>query len=918
MRKLLFILCFVTALISGCSQTDVLDSHSSAALSFDTHIGKSSRAVAVSRFKERDTIGVYMYYTPTDWATDGIGGSEEKMGNTALRFDAGVWMYSPTLFWKQDEKYTFFAYAPYKENAAINNGVLPYSVGADETRQEDLLYSVPSVQTKDKSWDGSATVPDKVQFVFTHALSQVKFSVATEYDYSSLYTIELTDIKLNNIYRTGNLNLISENSVAEPWSGHSVPGSVTYSPAAIILNHVALQPVTNTTGDVWMLLPQTLPADAEVEFTIHLNKVGTMGTATDGDYTLKAPLATGDWEHNKVYNYQVILNMDQILGVKPIVIGEPEIIPWEEEPTQDLEPVLPTVEVTVPEGATENKPNEFSLVKLSGNKQSSSVNLKTIETWTATVEDTPDAATRVAASSWLKLADDASGLNASDSKTGTGSSDFYIYIPSRNGLPDARTASVVVSSVQNPRLKIRINVTQKGAPVSGITVADGTGTMDTGFSVLKESWSGQGALVTLTGSGAWQATSSADWLRLATTASGNGASTTKTGTGSGSFYLYLSAANTSQSADRTATVTITGESSADVQGVITVTQSKVYPALTGSAAEAESGSNQVIMSYMSSGTGIQINNNGSGLPWTISSNQSWLKVATSESGANAATSKTGTNSTTVYAYVSDLAYKSADRTGIITLSREHAKDIVITITQGDFAYVNGVKWARGNLRQNGNGVSQDIPNHAGLKFQYGSLIGIKLVKNYTASAIGFKPSEYSGIPSAWTDMPYMPFTKTITGSYNAIAGTGDICKYLSDKGMIGAPGTVWRMPTSVEEGNKLGEMTQVKYGDWVASTTYLDLVPSGVFIGENASIATDPANPPKGTVFIPAVGFYSYISPDYHLLSLYNRAVINVLSDAYYMGASTSTSPIWKMYLISSISTVAAQNGFSVRCVRIN
>ena len=599
MKKLLLGLILSILFFFGCSQTDVLDNDASVALSFDTHIGKSSRAVSVSRFKERDTIGVYMYRTPTDWTTDGISRATALMINQSLTLDAGAWIYNPTLFWVKDEKYTFFAYAPYSKDAVIINGVLSYVVGADETKQQDLLYAVPAASTTDKTWDGLATLPDKVQFVFTHALSKVKFSVATEYDYSGIYTIELTDIKLNNLKTTGSLTLTAESAAIEPWSNQSTPGTIAYSPNAMTLS-TTLQPVTNAEGDVWMLLPQTLPDDAEVKFKVRLTKVGTIGTAADGVYEMKASLKAGKWEHNKVYGYQVTLNMDQMLGVKPIVISDPTIVPWEEEERQEIYPVLA---VNIPDEAPGSTATSISLIK----------------------------------------------------------------------------------------------------------------------------------------------------------------------------------------------------------------------------------------SYNKAGSELQIVSDGSSFPWTIRVSedaQSWLQLADNESGAGLSSQKSGIGSRIVYAYSTEVPYNGADRMGTITLSRKKAEDIIIHVTQGDFTYINGVRWARGNLYWKETEIAQDMPNSAGLYFKYGSLVGVKAFgENFfdnldNKESYLVRPSGYTKTVSTWEDIPML--TTVIPASYEISEGTGDICKYLSDKSSLGSDDREWRLPTKAEA-EKLMSAPKFKHGDFTTNSNVTAQTTVGYF-----------------------------------------------------------------------------------------
>ncbi len=180
-------------------------------ISFGTYIGNP----AVGRGYPYGTdnlpsMGVYAFYTGqskwADWTGD--KSTPNFMNNQLVNRifdDNGVatgWEYSPVKYWPtmQNDKLTFFAYAPYHYldgngnkkpiNAEWKDGEIV--IHYEYYYETDLLYTTNQEATTDltrQSLDG------KVQFDFNHALAKIDVQVAVSADYDrENTTIEVVEI----------------------------------------------------------------------------------------------------------------------------------------------------------------------------------------------------------------------------------------------------------------------------------------------------------------------------------------------------------------------------------------------------------------------------------------------------------------------------------------------------------------------------------------------------------------------------------------------------------------------------------------------------------------------------------------------------------------------------------------------------
>ena len=123
------------------------------------------------------------------------------------------WTYEGTQYWIAGAKYNFAAIAPKTDggwtyaSCTLDGNNVTTTLSFTNNGTTDLLYSNPD------AIEGKVSDNDKVEFTFNHLLSKVKFSFKNNYNASNA-TIKVSNIKINNAYKTGTVTLIGADSIA--------------------------------------------------------------------------------------------------------------------------------------------------------------------------------------------------------------------------------------------------------------------------------------------------------------------------------------------------------------------------------------------------------------------------------------------------------------------------------------------------------------------------------------------------------------------------------------------------------------------------------------------------------------------------------------------------------------------------------
>ena len=188
---------------------------------------------------------------------------------------------------------SFYAYAP------IDNSMVTVTSGADAAGVKTVHYKATSTVTDQPDLIVSSAAesrssnakPAAVNLPFYHALTAVTFSVD-----AAMMPGTLTKVELVNVNTEGDCTMTASATPSFSWSNQKTPSTFSFD----FNQAVGSSAVTLTSGEkTLMMVPQTLPADAKVNFTFTVNGVSQ---------TLSAPIAGTQWEAGKSIIYKLSTN----------------------------------------------------------------------------------------------------------------------------------------------------------------------------------------------------------------------------------------------------------------------------------------------------------------------------------------------------------------------------------------------------------------------------------------------------------------------------------------------------------------------------------------------------------------------------------------------------------------------------------
>lgn len=215
MKRFLFSVCALAAVVVGCSKSEVLNRpNADMPIEFNPYTGRIpvTRAVAA----DIDTLGHYGFrvYAFMHNGTDACDYTATPYMSKVVTFDKtlnggkGAWTYSGHAYWPATNLLNFVAYG-------LNAGATEVQIDPNTTDRTMISYTVPVEVASQKDLlvayqQLDATYTDEnqgvVNFTFSHLLSRIGFSLVTKASNGIPVTIEQVNL-VGNFYGSGTVRL---------------------------------------------------------------------------------------------------------------------------------------------------------------------------------------------------------------------------------------------------------------------------------------------------------------------------------------------------------------------------------------------------------------------------------------------------------------------------------------------------------------------------------------------------------------------------------------------------------------------------------------------------------------------------------------------------------------------------------------
>ena len=346
-------------MIIGCSKNDVINEPTETPIDFTkAFIEKNTKSVYTSA-TQLQTPGFGVFGLKNDGSDSQVFGQLTSEAYAGTKVSTANWTYDHKRYWdKEATHYKFYAYAPYNTitNTTTNTGDLgqvTWDVATpatsfkiegfkQKTTQSDMIDILTHLDVTVANSAYNKSTPDKVQFTFSHILSNINIQVAIS---EALYTdrtnnpVTITSVSLGAIKMDGDYQYSNS---AYAWTLASSPTTQTFSATATNGVVIASSSLSNTTyanvpGLTELLfIPQALPNGQNDKYVINIDyKIG------DEEFSRTIPLNSffkkqgetttysTSWISGYQYNYHLIIGPD------PIEFNTPSIGGWEQTDTYE-------------------------------------------------------------------------------------------------------------------------------------------------------------------------------------------------------------------------------------------------------------------------------------------------------------------------------------------------------------------------------------------------------------------------------------------------------------------------------------------------------------------------------------------------------------------------------------------------------
>lgn len=338
MKKHLLIFAALVATMTGCVKNEVMDVSDSGEISFDTYVGKHTRAVVING--RTDLSRFYVYGNMTN--TDGTGKEQvfnsEDVVWTGTSAQNGHYEYNGGVskMWEADKIYYFAAVS--NGNAAFSaddvidsevfnpDNVVTFSYGYPDEGANQITIDNYTVTDKDLIVDiadpietGESMVgKETVTFDFRHLLTRVRFVINNGDAVGSNQIVAVENLKFSGA-KTGDCTYSNTHTIVWDELGSDAEYSYTASTVDPAANEQYVITPSSNKSFGHFVIPQS-SEDKEVTFTlVTYHREGNQGSYTytrtnSHDYTFSLEYdnditAEEDyyWHPGKVYQYTVTL-----------------------------------------------------------------------------------------------------------------------------------------------------------------------------------------------------------------------------------------------------------------------------------------------------------------------------------------------------------------------------------------------------------------------------------------------------------------------------------------------------------------------------------------------------------------------------------------------------------------------------------
>lgn len=291
MKKILLWGAIVTLATISCTQTDSLDESSQKPISFDTSVGKPSRAIiSGTTYPTSETFGVTAFYKPASGTYDYTNG--KYFSNLQIGYSGSAWKSTGDVYyWPPTGTLKFAAYSPYNSatysyNATNGSQFTSFSQNTNVSTPIDLMYAESAADLTSGA----------VALSFKHALTQLYFTIQTA---QKGFTFQIKELSLTTLYNTG--SFASLNTPAWTTSGTNDAAFTVYSDATGV-------PVVATGSPYEFPNRLAVIPQSAVGVKIHLKfDLLVLGSVNEADQT-KDVVLSGTWAPNQRVKYAITIS----------------------------------------------------------------------------------------------------------------------------------------------------------------------------------------------------------------------------------------------------------------------------------------------------------------------------------------------------------------------------------------------------------------------------------------------------------------------------------------------------------------------------------------------------------------------------------------------------------------------------------